>query len=370
MSERIPLLLPQLPSADALLPYLQQIDGNRWYTNFGPLVRQLESRISENFMREPAPVQVVTVANGTVGLELALAALGLKRGTKVLLPALTFVATASAALRVGYLPLICDVDPESWLLTPTIARAMLQQQPFDVVMPVATFGVPQPVGEWDNFTAETGIPVVIDAAGAYGNQAIGVTTRVVFSLHATKALGAGEGGLVASRQFSFAEKVRQLSNFGIDFTSGGLVFDPGENGKMSEYHAAIAHAALDAWEKTCATRLDLQQQYQRALVQHCPSVQVQRRPASGIYPIQVVLLPEGVQAKRVQSALLDYLIESRQWYCPTLDIHPAFAGYKAGDLPISHALSVRLLGLPYSIDMTDAQIEHVCMCLHDILGVN
>ncbi|MFC4160127.1 DegT/DnrJ/EryC1/StrS family aminotransferase [Chitinimonas lacunae] len=366
MTKAVPLLVPKLPDADALLPYLRQIDQNRWYTNFGPLARLLEERLAGMFMREPAPVQVVSVSSGTAGLELALAALQLKPGSRILVPALTFVASATAILGAGHVPLICDIDPHSWLLTPEIARQVLNETSFDAVMPVSTFGAPQPVGGWDAFTAETGIPVVIDAAGAFGNQTVGLTTRVVFSLHATKALASGEGGIVLTRQYSFAEKVRQLSNFGIDFSSGGLVFNAGENGKLSEYHAAVGLASLDQWDHIQAVRLDLQQRYQAALAQYCPRISLQQRPEQGIYPILVVCLPQGLMAREIQSSLLDHGIESRQWYCPTIDMHPAFAAYRHGELGVSHNLSRRLLGLPYFIDMQDEQIAKVCQALGEL----
>ncbi len=362
----IPLLVAQLPDTDALLPYLRQIDANRWYTNFGPLVRQLEQRFATSFAPALTAPTVITAASGTAGLELVLGALELPPDSSVLLPALTFVATATAVIRAGYRPLIGDVDASSWLLTPDTARQYAATHRIAAVMPVATFGNPQDVEAWDAFTVETGIPVVIDAAGAYGNQRIGRHCHVVFSLHATKALAAGEGGLVVSHDQTMASSVRRLSNFGIDLERGNKVFVAGENGKLSEYHAAVAHAALDQWPVMVERRRAVQSRYQHVLQQHCPHLRMQRRAENGIYPILVVLLPSGQCARDIQPELLARGIETRQWYCPTLDRHPAFAAYAAGPLPIAHELAERLLGLPFFVDIDETQMQRVACAMAEL----
>jgi dTDP-4-amino-4,6-dideoxygalactose transaminase len=363
---RIPLLVAQLPDTDALLPYLRQIDANRWYTNFGPLVTQLERRFAASFAPTLSAPKAITAASGTAGLELVLGALELPTGAQVLLPALTFVATATAVIRSGHLPLIGDVDASSWLLTPETARDYASRHRVDAVMPVATFGNPQDVEAWDQFVVDTGIPVVIDAAGAYGNQRIGRHCHVVFSLHATKALAAGEGGVVVSYDPALAARVRRLSNFGIDLERGSQVFVAGENGKLSEYHAAVAHAALDQWPAVVTRRRAVQARYHHILNEHCPDLRLQRRAENGIYPILVVLLPPGLRARDLQPELLARGIETRQWYCPTLDQHPAFAAYAAGPLPVAHDLAERLLGLPFFVDIDEAQMHRVARAMAEL----
>ncbi|CRM20960.1 UDP-2-acetamido-2-deoxy-3-oxo-D-glucuronate aminotransferase [Pseudomonas sp. 28 E 9] len=368
MKSIIKLLVPEMPKVEQILTYWQQIDENQWYTNFGPLVTELERRLSLSFSREPTQVHVVSMANGTCALQIALEALKLRRGARVLVPGLTFVATATAIIRAGLTPLISDVNAESWLLTPAIARVALAEMPFDAVMPVSTYGCPQDVTGWDLFTAETGIPVVIDAAGAWGNQEIGLTTKVSFSLHATKALGGGEGGFVASRHLAYAQSMRALSNFGIDAHSGGLVFEAGENGKMSEYHAAVALAALDNWPTVAQARRNLHQRYTERLLEKIPALKLQAKPMDGVYSLMLVLLPPGFQATDIQLRLLGKNIETRRWYCPPLQEHPAFQGFAMGPLPIVELLAERLLGLPFHLSLNDASIQRVIDCLAELLA--
>lgn len=363
--DRIQLLKPDIPPVDEILPYLRQIDASRWYTNFGPLVNRLEQRLAGAF-GVPVP-SVVTTSSCTLGLELSLAALGLAPGARVLVPALTFVATAAAVLRAGCVPVLGDVDEQTWLMDPAIAHAALARRDFDCVMPVSTFGCRQPADAWDRFTRTTGIPVVIDAAGAFGNQEIGELTAAVFSFHATKAFGIGEGGLVAARSQAWVEQVRRLSNFGIDL-SAGVSTMVGTNAKMSEYHAAVGLAALDRWPDRKARRQHLVSVYGAALRMHCPQVCLQARPDDGSYTIMQLLLPVGVRSSEVAARLGMRGIETRAWYQPLLDEHPAFSRCLIdGDLPVARMLAPRMLGVPFHLDLDEAMVGRICAALSSAL---
>jgi dTDP-4-amino-4,6-dideoxygalactose transaminase len=248
----VPLLVPDMPPPQTLLPWLERMHAARHYSNFGPLVQELEHLFAQKFGLEPE--QVTTVTNATQGLELALQALVLPPGSRVLVPALTFVATATAVVRAGHVPVLADVDAATWLLTPEVARSACTRMRIDVVLPVATFGMPHGMQAWQQFERDTGVPVIIDAAAAYGSQWLqGAEGTLVFSLHATKSLPAGEGGLLVSTRPGLAAKVRQLSNFGINLDPAaslpvGALASLGSNAKMSEYHAAIALASLQKWD--------------------------------------------------------------------------------------------------------------------------
>lgn len=366
--KRIPLLVPRMPKADRLVSYLEQIDQNQWYTNFGPLSRELERRVIEDSSPGFGPDNITTVSNCTVGLELALQALDLKPGARVLIPAITFVATATAVLRVGMVPVLADIDPQTWVLTPQIAAAAAQADRVDAVMPVATFGYAHDVNEWDKFIEETGIPVVIDAAGAYGNQRAGRLTDVVFSFHATKSFGAAEGGAVLSSSTSRIKTIRRLANFGIDTATGRLA-EVGTNAKMSEYHCAIGLASFDEWEETKRVRRDLFRRYQAMLHETCPELCHQVKDPDGIYPLMSVALPKGRSADQMQIDLANRDIETRRWYSPSLHVHPALeSAPRAGSLAVATDLGSRIIGLPFFMDLSDAQMKHVCDSLKQALA--
>ena len=188
---KIPVARPLLPDRAAITAYLDEIDANRWYSNFGPLCLRFEARLAERFGL--APDRLTTVSNATVGLVVALQAASAKPGSHCLLPSWTFSASVHAVIAAGLVPLFVDVD-EQGAMTPEIARqALTGVQAVGAAMPVAVYGQPMDPAPWERFQAETGVPVVIDAAPGFDSARPGALLSVV-SLHATKILGVGEGG--------------------------------------------------------------------------------------------------------------------------------------------------------------------------------
>ena len=356
---RIPLLIPHMPTTDQLTPYLRMIDDNRHYTNFGPLCERFEARLANEVRPRPAELHLTTVSNCTLGLELALQVAGLAPRARVLIPSITFVATATAVLRAGFTPILSDVDPDNWALTPDIARAAIAAGQIDAVMPVSTFGYRHDVAAWDAVTADHQVPVVIDAAGAFGNQGVGATTDVVFSFHATKSFGAAEGGAVVSADAGRIASIRRLSNFGID-TRVGTITDIGTNAKMSEYHCALGLASFDMWETVKAARVDLSRRYANALGARLSVLRLQDKPEDGIYPLLPVLVPAGMKAVDAARFLAALGIETRRWYCPPLHRHPALADAEcSGGMAVADDIGERILGLPFFIGMDDEQLSRV-----------
>lgn len=354
------LLIPDLPRAAELLPYLERIDANRHYSNFGPLARELEARLSEWISQTSGlAVGAVSLSTGTAALEVPLAAMKLRPGARVLMPSLTFPATALAAMHCGLRPVLADVDPDNWQLTPSIARAA----DCDVVMPVATYGVPLDVDAWDRHTAETGRPVLIDAAAALGLQRVGRTTSVAYSLHATKPFGCGEGGVLASADPDFALAVHQFSNFGFE---NKRTVEIGTNAKLSEYAAAVGLAQLARREHLLGERERIWAAYRGAL-DGVAGIRFQADP--GNHAPAVLCIELERDAEPVQQRLAALGVETRRWYCPPLHEHPALAKCeRAGALEVTDRLAQRLLGLPFHHHLTDTAIGEIAGALRDALS--
>ncbi len=357
----IALLVPTLPSASEVLPWLNQIDENRRYTNFGPLCQALERELAAL----AAARHAVSVSSCTLGLELALGALDIPPGSQVLLPAMTFPATATAVMRAGLKPLFGDIDARTLSLTPEIARTSVAETPVAAVVPVALHGHLHDAAAWDAFTAETGIPVLIDAAAAAGHQTAGATTAAVFSLHATKPLAAGEGGFVATNSADLAKRIKVASNFGFEAAE---IRSPGTNAKLSEYHAAVGLAALGHWPEWKARRRALYESYAKALDRPELRTRVSLATKSSATPNLCVQFHSGIDA-RCQGLLAESGIETRRWYWPPLHRHAAFAHCQwAGELSATDQLSDRLLGLPFHLDLEPEDIARISDALVRVAG--
>ena len=351
----IPIMRPKLPSARHLEPYLKSIDASRVYSNFGPLTVSLEDRLAEFY--HCAEGSVATVANATLGLTIALAIQKPPPGTLCLMPAWTFVASAHAAILAGLVPYFVDVHPETWAIDPETVLNQVKNAPGPVgaVMPVMPFGAPMNLKAWDAFRAQTGIAVVIDAAAAFDSLVPGQVPSVV-SLHATKTVGVGEGGFVISTDTSIRGAIWKRSNFG--FAGNRQAEVVALNAKLSEYQAAVGHAALDEWEAVHAEWFTAAGRYRRAFN---ASARVRLQPAFGeewVSSTCVIGFAEPI-ADMVESRLAKANIETRRWWGAGAHLHPATRTLPRAELPVTDALARSTLAIPLYRDMTAADAARV-----------
>lgn len=368
---KIQCLVPDLPSPQDVLPFLEEMHAARWYSNFGPLCKRFESEIEKfvpvagNGPRNTA----VSFTSATAALEAALRVLGLRQGARVLVPTLTFPATATAVLNAGFTPVFCDVDPEQWDLSPDLARDALKQTPVDAVMPVAVYGKPVDVQAWDEFVAESGLPVVVDAAAALGQQQAGEYVHLAFSLHATKPFSVGEGGLLVTPDANLAARARSWSNFGFA-GPGGVISQVGTNAKMGEFYAATGLAQLARWNDIKSRRAKVLEMYRKALTPFGYAIQLQAADSEFIPATFVVNTNSKAQA--VANQLSQDRIHTRFWYLPPLYEHPALVSLAGGldhsaCFPVTEQLKTSLIGLPFHAFLTQEDVQSVCSSLSAVL---
>jgi len=357
----IPIMRPKLPSAERLAPYLRTIDSSRIYSNFGPLVCAFEDRLAARFGLSGGTI--TTVANATIGLTLALTALGARPGTLCVLPAWTFVASAHAATMAGLIPYFVDIDPKTWAIDPEKIADVITGAPTTVgaVMPVVPFGRPIDIAAWDRFRSRTGLPVVIDAAAGFDAFSPGATPAVV-SLHATKIFGVGEGGFVISNDTAMVREVRARSNFGFAGTREAAV--PAANAKLSEYHAAVGLAALDEWAEVRGEWMAVARAYRGALSE---SNRLRFHEGFGqtwIASTCVVSLANS-EAMRIANTLEQAGVETRRWWGAGAHAHAATNSLPRTSLPATEALANSTIALPFFRDLGSDEIRRVVECVLD-----
>lgn len=357
-SSRLPVYRALLPRTERLVPYLERMDTNRWYSNRGELVQLLEQRL-----RAWLGTPVITAANGTAAIEAAiLATAGRATAARplALLPAYTFVATAAAVEACGYRPYLLDVDAATWSLASDGLAQHGALERAGVVVPVAPYGRAIEQQPWAAFRAQTGVPVVIDAAA--GIEAIAAaadaagSVPVTLSFQSTKTFSTGEGGAVVWSDEDGLKRIARALNFGFlykrESTSAGL------NGKLSEYHAAVGLAALDEWGTTRAANESVAAAYRAAAQTHGIADRVFVAPtvASNYALIDA---GSGDAADALATTLTNAGIESRLWYGRGLRHEPYWTNVERDDLAITDRVAPSLLGLPMACDMERADIERV-----------
>lgn len=351
----IPIMRPKLPSADRLTPYLKSIDASRTYSNFGPLALSLEDRLAEHYGLNQGTV--ATVANATLGLAIALAAQQPPPGSLCVMPAWTFVASAHAAVMAGLVPYFVDVDPETWAIDAGKLLDEIGRAPARVgaVMPVMPFGLPLEIAPWEAFRSRTGLAVVIDAAAGFDSLVPGAVPSVV-SLHATKVLGTGEGGFIISTDASVRLAARMRANFGFFGSRQAQV--PAFNAKLSEYHAAVGHAALDEWAETRAEWNDAAMLYCSSL-RRSNRVSLQNGFGKTWISSTCVIGFDQPYADQIERSLNQRDIDTRRWWGAGAHAHPATASFPRPALPATEALARSTLAVPFYRDITPAEIGRV-----------
>lgn len=339
----IPVMRPRLPTTDAVAPYLRRIDEVRVYSNCGPLVQELERRYAERL--GVGADQVVTCSNATLAIQGAVA---VSPATTFHCPSWTFAATPSAVVAAGAGLEFHDVRSSDWTIdapSPSVGHG---------VIPVAPFGAQLDLGRWLDWDE-----AVIDAAASGGAELdlSGILSgwAVVISLHATKVLGAGEGGIAVFGDPERAERFRSYATLGFQ---GARVSDfAGTNAKMPEAVAAYALAALDDWDRerhewAHARALVSAAERELGIGSICSSYE-------GANPYWIVDFGDAERMHRAEESLAAAGIMSRRWWPMPCSMMKAFATYTEVSVPISERLATSTLGLPFFRDLTSVEVARI-----------
>jgi dTDP-4-amino-4,6-dideoxygalactose transaminase len=233
---------PNIGSRDDFLRYVKDIFDRRWLTNNGPVVQEFEKRIAEHHETK----HCIAMCNGTVALEIAIRALGLKG--EVIVPSYTFVATAHALQWQGITPVFADIDPLTHNIDPEAVRRMITERTTGIIG-VHLWGRCAPAAELQELADERELRLLFDAAHAFGCSDSGTMIGnfgdcEVLSFHATKFFNTFEGGAVLTNDDDLADTMGLMRNFG--FAGLDNVVHPGTNGKMTEICAAMGMVNLDS----------------------------------------------------------------------------------------------------------------------------
>jgi dTDP-4-amino-4,6-dideoxygalactose transaminase len=340
----IPVMKPKLANFGMAEKYLREIDLNRIFTNYGPLVKQVECRYADYLGVKPE--SVVALANATLAIQ---GCVQISHLRKWAIPNFTFAATAHAVACAGKELQLVEVSRSDWKLN----LDYLDSNNLGII-PVMPFGSPVNIGDyelWDH--------VVVDAAASLGSTLTNVEKLkpdqfIVYSLHATKVLGAGEGSIVICGSEENAKKLRAWANFGFTETRESSFL--ATNSKMTEFVAAYALAALDQkdveeaeWTKVLA--------YKNELLREIDILNI-----SDLYP---GFRPYWIfQLQDNTGSLVENLnkggIGNRSWWSTPISSMPAFSQLEIiGGNTISSDLSTRLIGLPMWRDLSLNTIEKI-----------
>lgn len=328
------------------------------------------ARFEEQFAAWHGRGHCVGVGNATDGLAIALRALGIGPGDEVIVPAMSFFATAEAVSIAGATPIFCDIDATTANIDPGGIEALIGPRT-RAILPVHLYGQPAALDAILEVANRNGLPVVEDCAQAVGakwrGRKVGTYGALaVFSFYPSKNLGAfGDAGAILTDDGALAEHCRMLASHG-----GGRRYEHrvvGINSRLDAIQAAVLSLKLphlDAWN---AQRCALEAEYRRRLV-GLPVEQLATLPdAAHVHHLKVVLVRDR---DRVRERLHEAAIATDVHYPEALPLVPAYAslGHRASSFPAAARLAAQGLTLPLFPGMRDDELDRVVVALGEALG--
>ena len=323
---------------------------------------------------------VVACSSGTAALHLSLLAIGVGRGDAVFVPAYTFPATANVIEIAGARPILMDVDPETYCLTPdTLVEALDawtgSEQPKAVIV-VHEFGAPCDMGKIMELSEAEGLNVIEDAACSLGSRfgekhvgTFGLTG--CFSWHPRKAITTGEGGAVVTSNIEISQRLKMLRNHGIERGPDGTIDFPvpGLNYRLTDFQAALGLTQLHQFPDCLTARADLVAVYRRSL-EEVPGIRVPKMVDGHAWQTFMVVLPTGENRNRVIAELRQRGIESNLGAqgLHMIKYYRKRYAYKKEDYPVATELYERGLALPLYPNLTANQIVKIADALKEILN--
>ena len=363
-SERfIPVAEPLLTGNE--LAYVADCVTSSWVSSIGKYIPRFE----QEFARFCGTKHGIATSNGTTALHLALVVSGIGQGDEVIVPSLTFVATANAVYYTGAKPIFADSELRTWNMSPDdVARRITPRT--KAIIPVHIYGHPVDMDAINAIARQHNLVVIEDAAEAHGaeykGQRVGKLGRIAaFSFYGNKIVTTGEGGMLTTDDDELAERARWLRDHGMSPTERYWHPVIGYNYRLTNIQAALGVAQMERIEEFIARKRAIATLYNK-LLGGMPGIILppEEAWAKNVYWMYSILIGDAFGLSR--DALMAHLktrgIDSRPFFHPIHIMPPYVTGQS---LPISELLSRQGINLPSSVTVTDHDIHRVVHAIQE-----
>ncbi|CAK0754610.1 GDP-perosamine synthase [Gammaproteobacteria bacterium] len=357
MTAFIPVSQPSISNTE--IDYVTDAVRSGWVSSLGPYIEQFEHRFAELCGSKYA----LTTCNGTTALHLALVSLGVKPGDEVIVPDLTFVATANAVACAGATPVTVDVDAETLCLSPEAFECAITPRT-RAVIPVHLYGHPSDMDAINAIAKAHKLFVIEDAAEAHAAEYKGRPVGSlgccgVFSFYGNKIITSGEGGMITTDDETLYNTARRLRDHAMSPTKRYWHEEIGYNYRMTNLQAALGVAQLDRFADLSARRKELMDWY-RGYLGHRADIRLNRqaswaKSAHWMLCLEIDHLTDASR-QRLMSDLRTRSIDSRPYFYPVSDLPM----YPDANTPVSHRIAPTGLNLPFYVGLKREEVEFIC----------
>ncbi len=362
---------PNIGVRQQFMEYADQMFDSRWLSNHGPLVKQFEQELGQ-FL---GVKHCITVCNATVGLEIAIRALGLQG--EVIVPAFTFIATAHALQWQGITPVFADIDPQTHNIDPRSVEKLITPRTTGIIG-VHLWGRPCGIESLQEIAASHKLKLLFDAAHAFGcsfqGRMVGNFGEAeVFSFHATKFFNTFEGGAITTNDDALTARIRLMENFG--FAGYDDVISIGTNGKMSEASAAMGLTNLKSLDEFVGCNYRNYCKYRQELVT-IPGISLIQYNEKEKCNFQYVVVEvdshiTGIHRDDLLKTLHAENVLVRRYFWPGCHRMEPYLSQLRGaslNLPRTEEVAERILVLPTGSAVSEQDIKRVCDILRAALA--
>jgi perosamine synthetase len=370
--KEIALAAPSLKGKEE--EYVVQAIRSTWISSTGEFIRRFE----KDFSSMAGTSQTVAVCNGTVALHLALLALDVRPGDEVLVPSLTYIATANAVRYVGAEPVFVDVDPDTWCIDPKLLEAGITRRTKGIIA-VDLYGHPADMDEINHIAAVHGLWVVEDAAEAhtalYKNRPTGSLAKIgTFSFYGNKIFTCGEGGALTLDDPGLTLRIRTLRGQGMDPDRRYYFPVTGYNFRLTNVACAFLCAQLERKEEILARRRKVFAGYRERL-NDVPGIGFQpvaswAVPAPWLFCVTVDKDQYGHSRDKLMTHLKENGVDSRPFFIP-LHTLPPFrqeSMQRKQVFPVTERLAVAGVNLPTHLDLTESDLDYICSIIRGFVS--
>src|SRR5580700_6166420 len=337
-----------------------------WVSSIGKYIDEFEA----NFARYCGTKYALAVSNGTTGLHLALATLGLAPGDEVIIPDLTFVATANAVVYTGATPVLADVDPDTLCIDPASVKSLISGRT-KAIIPVHLYGHPADMDALVAIADINGLAIIEDAAEAHGaeykgRKVGGLGTCGVFSFYGNKVITTGEGGMLTTNDKEFYQRARRLRDHAMNPQRRYFHEERGFNYRITNLQAALGVAQLERIDEFLERRSEIMSWYQQEIATtdriRLNRVKNWAKSAFWMICLEVDWFDERRRDSFMQ-ALKARGIDSRPYFC-TMSSMPM---YKRASMPISARKAQIGLNLPSYFELTKREVQRIGFDVNAVL---
>jgi perosamine synthetase len=362
--QKIPVAEPDLSGNE--LEYVTECVVTEWVSSLGKYVGAFEERMAALCERQHA----LSVCNGTAALHLALATLGIGPGDEVLVPALTFVATANAVTYTGATPVFVDSEPDYWQIDASLLDAAITERA-KAIIPVDLYGHPVDMDAVLEVARRHDLYVVEDAAEAHGALYKGCPCGSMgdiscFSFYGNKVITTGEGGMLTLNDESWYERARFLRDHAMSPTVRYYHPLVGYNYRLTNLQAALGLAQLERLDHFVEIKRRNAALYSERLA-NVPGITLHPEApwASNVYWMYSILVEDTFPLSRdeTMAALRERGVDTRPFFHA---IHTMPSHLRQVSLPVAEGLAARGINLPSSVKLTEGQVDYVCEQLSDL----